>query len=547
MADLILGPMVRYLDDSGATVWVETDGPCEVEVLGRRERTFCACGHHYAIVPITGLEPGEAHPYEVALDGERRWPLEGSRFPPSVIRTIHPERPMRIVFGSCRVAVPHEPPWNLSPDEDEHGREVDALYALALRMRDQDQSEWPHLLLSVGDQVYADEDAPDTREFIRARRDTSLPPGEEVADFEEYTHLYRESWSPDAIRWLLSTVGVVMIFDDHDVHDDWNTSIRWLEEMRAKPWWDERITSGLATYWIYQHLGNLSPATLAQDELLQQVKGDDDAGERLREFARRADRGSDGRGWSFCRDLGRVRLCVFDSREGRTLAERPRKMIDDREWEWISEQASGDFDHYLFADTLPFLLVPALHHVEAWNEAVCAGAWGERLTGIGERIRRALDLEHWAAFNESFRRMVRLLGELGAGRRGPPPATIIGIAGDVHHAYLAEVAYPERDEVRSAVYQVVCSPFRNALNARERAVVRYAARRGAERITRVLARAAGVPDPEISWRLAQSPTFDNQFATLDLDGRKALLRIERTQRNAADNRSITTSLERRLA
>ena len=34
-----------------------------------------------------------------------------------------------------------------------------------------------------------------------------------------------------------------MIFDDHDVHDDWNTSSAWLEEMRAKPWWDERITA----------------------------------------------------------------------------------------------------------------------------------------------------------------------------------------------------------------------------------------------------------------------------------------------------------------
>ena len=133
------------------------------------------------------------------------------------------------------------------------------------------------------------------------------------------------------------------------------------------------------------------------------MRGDEDAGARLREFARAADHGSDGSRWSFCRDLGRVRLCVFDSREGRMLAERPRKMIDDEEWDWITEHTRGGFDHYLFADTLPFLLVPALHHVEAWNEAVCAGAWGERFVGIGERIRRALDLEHWAAFNESFR------------------------------------------------------------------------------------------------------------------------------------------------
>jgi hypothetical protein len=391
-----------------------------------------------------------------------------------------------------------------------------------------------------------DEDAPATREYIRSRRDVSLPPGEEVADFEEYTHLYKESWRPDVIRWLFSTVGVAMIFDDHDVHDDWNTSIAWVEEMRAKPWWEERIESALSSYWIYQHLGNLSPETLAANELLRQVKGAEDAGRLLRDFAKRADHAVNGSRWSFCRDLGRVRLCVFDSREGRTLADPPRRIVDDKEWERITQDANGDFDHFIFADTLPFFLVPTLHHVEAWNEAVCGGAWGAWAIGTGERIRRALDLEHWAAFNESFRRIVRLIGELGSGKRGRPPATIIAIGGDVHHAYLAEVAYPPEVGMQSAVYQAVCSPFRNALTAWERAVVRTGARRGAAPLTRLLARAAGVPDPEVSWRLAASPTFDNQFATLELDGRSAVLRIERTERDEADNRSIATSLERRL-
>jgi hypothetical protein len=51
----------------------------------------------------------------------------------------------------------------------------------------------------------------------------------------------------------------------------------------------------------------------------------------------------------------------------------------------------------------------------------------------------------------------------------------------------------------------------------------------------------------VSWRLAQPPTYDNQFATLEFHGRSAVFRIERTCRDAADNRSIETSLERRLA
>ena len=56
-----------------------------------------------------------------------------------------------------------------------------------------------------------------------------------------------------------------------------------------------------------------------------------------------------------------------------------------------------------------------------------------------------------------------------------------------------------------------------------------------------------MPDPKVRWRLAQPPTFDNQFATLELDGRAAVLRIERTVRGDPDGRRIETSLERRLA
>ena len=35
-ATLVLGPLLRYVGSETATVWVETDGPAEVEVLGRR-------------------------------------------------------------------------------------------------------------------------------------------------------------------------------------------------------------------------------------------------------------------------------------------------------------------------------------------------------------------------------------------------------------------------------------------------------------------------------------------------------------------------------
>src|SRR6478609_7071332 len=137
--------------------------------------------------------------------------------------------------------------------------------------------EGHHYALLLGDQVYADEVSPETLEFIEQRRGTDRPPGEQIADFEEYTRLYRESWSEPDIRWLLSTVPTAMIFDDHDVNDDWNISWSWVEEMRRAPWWEARVTGAFMAYWIYQHIGNLSPPELDAERTLDVVAGDDDA------------------------------------------------------------------------------------------------------------------------------------------------------------------------------------------------------------------------------------------------------------------------------
>src|SRR5688500_16232030 len=273
MAELIVGPLLRYVSETEATIWVETDQACEVEVKGAGEPasapTFSIENHHYALVVIEGLESGGSYEYEVFVDGELRWPLEGSEFPPSVIRTVDPDTPLRISFGSCRVALPHEEPYTLAPDEAEEAHGFDALYVLATEMIRGDRDNWPLILLLLGDQVYVDEGSPRTRELIRTRRGTEEEPGEEVIDFEEYASLYREAWTSDRIRWLFSTVSTSMIFDDHDMSDDWNISLSWVEEWRKKPWWRQRVIAGFMTYWLYQHLGNVSPRELATNDVLE--------------------------------------------------------------------------------------------------------------------------------------------------------------------------------------------------------------------------------------------------------------------------------------
>ena len=532
MTELLLGPVLRYVDATNAVIWVETRAACEVEVLGATAPTFQVEGHHYGVVSVGDLEPGHTYEYEVALDGERVWPLEDSEFPASRIRTYADDLHPKIFFGSCRVAVPNDPPYTLTKDEDDEGREVDALRAKALRMRHEDPDTWPDLLLWVGDQIYADEVSPETRKFIEGRRDTSEEPGEIALDFEEYTKLYYESWKDPVTRWLLSTVSSAMIFDDHDIHDDWNTSAAWVESMRTTDWWANHIECGLMSYWIYQHVGNLSPAELREDGLLGRLQKLTDGSKVLRQYAHGSDREAFYSRWSYYRDIGRTRLVVIDSRCGRVLEEGKRSMLDEDEWQWVEDHATGGFDHLLIATSVPWLLAPAMHHLEAWNEAVCGGAWGGQAAQIGEKIRQAVDLEHWPAFQESFERLARIQRAVGAGERGAAPATIVTLSGDVHHAYLSEVAFPRDAGVLSAVYQAVCSPMRNPLDASERRAIKSMFTRPVLAVTRALSRAAGGEDPSVRWRpVGGGPWFDNQVATLQIDGRQMSFSIERARRS----------------
>ena len=555
--NLILGPLLRYTGSTDATVWLETDAPCEVEVrtggASHRSSTFAVEGHHYALVRITDLEPGASYPYSVTLDGEEVWPEPDSDFPASTIRTGTTDGRFRIAFGSCRVSVPHEPPYTKKRGEIKRGGmsgqrfERDALYALATEIWSAPEEDRPDALLLLGDQIYADEVSSGALEFIRSRRDTNEPPGEEVADFEEYTRLYYDAWKNPTIRWLLSTIPSAMIFDDHDVHDDWNTSRTWVEQMRSQGWWEERIIGAFMSYWIYQHLGNLSPQELEEDELFGKVREEKDATRVLREFAYKADREIEGTRWSYHRDFGRVRLIMMDSRAGRVLDEEHRLMMDEREWAWVEERATGDFDHLVLGTSLPAFLSPGLHHFEAWNEAVCRGAWGRLAARAGETVRQGVDLEHWPAFHASFEALVRLLREVGTGERsnGRPPASISILSGDVHHGYLAEITLGDG---APPVYQAVGSPLRNPLGRPERLAIEAGWTKTGELVGKTLARLAGVEETSASWRLVhKEPWFDNHVSTLEFDGRGATIRVEKTLPEDAGEPRLVEILEYKLA
>ena len=556
---LVLGPMLRYVGETEATVWVETDRECLVEILGRQARTFEVAGHHYGLVVLDGLTPGSEQEYTVSLDGTVRWPLAGRGFPPSVLRALDGSRPVRLALGSCRVM--KIAPQNLDRHARRHGAEsVDALAACSVALRDTPRDRWPDVLLMIGDQVYADDPGPATRQFIAERRAAGATAGTaplgEIADFEEYCALYREAWTDPEVRWLFSVIPTAMIFDDHDVHDDWNTSAAWRRDVTSLPWWRSRIEGAYQSYWLYQHLGNLSPADLACDETWGKLGQGGDATQALADLAHRADQRAPGVSWSFRRTFGRVRLVMLDSRS-RRVVDGTRLMTDDGEWQWLTESVSGDWAHVIIATSVPPLLPRGIHGLEAWTERLADGAWGKRAARFGERLRQAVDLEHWPAFGASFAKLELLLTELAAGRHathGKPPVTVTVISGDVHHSYLAAVDLPtsagrERPG-GSAVHEVVCSPFHQAMPPRMRFLQRVASTWASGHVGTIAATLVGASVPGMRWRVTAGPWFQNMIAVLEFDGPQAggtgaRVRFDRAVADASGAPQLSTAAEAR--
>ena len=125
-----------------------------------------------------------------------------------------------------------------------------------------------------------------------------------------------------------------------------------------------------------------------------------------------------------------------------------RKMVDDDEWSWVVDRCSEPCRHLVIGTSLPVFTPGGIHDLQQWDEAVCDGKWGRPGVWIGEKLRRAIDTEHWPAFDDSFKKFERLLIDRATGAGDvAAPQTITVLGGDIHFSY--GVAIDPRDGRRS--------------------------------------------------------------------------------------------------
>ena len=276
-------------------------------------------------------------------------------------------------------------------------------------------------------------------------------------------------------------------------------------EISKKDWWQDHVIGGLMTYWIYQHLGNLSPEVIKAEGLLDSLLEVADGEHRLHEWALRSEELTSGPGhyrFSFVRDIGRVRLVMIDSRKGRVLEPGKRRIVDDEEWEWIVTPVTTDVDHLLIGTSLPVFVPIGLHDLQVWSEPICDGAWGR----LGRQVRRVAPCRRptWRTgrVHPSFDELAALLAT-SASVAVDAPATISVLSGDIHFSFAAEIQFPTGPSA-SRVHQLVSSPIRNSLIGPERMAMRLGTLGFARSIGRALRRAsAGAAG--MSWQIDLGP------------------------------------------
>ena len=281
------------------------------------------------------------------------------------------------------------------------------------------------------------------------------------------------------VQRLLANVPTLMVFDDHEVTDDWNLGLDWVKQVYAA---DSRgrqvVANGLAAYALFQHWGNvpgsfatagtpeasvltkLTYATTPQaspgrDTALQALLGLPDAGVVATSddpLTLRDPAGPNIR-WDFRFGIGEdwpVDIVLLDERTCRRLhgdggiGRVPAEALDAM---WPGS-APGDTP-----DTLVILVASApVLGLHAYEHLVLPAA------SLFPTGRLFVDNEPWTAHGPSFQHLLRRIAE---------HRHVVILSGDVHFAYTRALHYSYSNEddpshdVEGRAVQFVSSAAKN--------------------------------------------------------------------------------------
>jgi hypothetical protein len=310
------------------------------------------------------------------------------------------------------------------------------------------------------------------------------------------------------VRRALANVPCYMMWDDHDVTDDWNLTRQWRNQVLLKDAGVTVIRNGMVAAALFQLWGNDPKSFLSQAG--QPNHPNSIRAQFLREVANLYPEGAtnisqpavntingllglDGADppplkWHFSLDGPRYRFLVLDTRTRRTflgLSTPPGMLSDDALEEQIPEGPLPAGFEVLFVVSPVPVLGPPVDEEIARPLAVRVFDMMAGLKHKSPSGHKKFDMEWWSADPLTFEKLLARL---------EPYKKIVFLSGDVHHGLGAELNYWKNGELQPARFiQFTASPAKNILPMSE-VVPIVGAFAFAQRILRL-----GIPLERMAW------------------------------------------------
>lgn len=257
------------------------------------------------------------------------------------------------------------------------------------------------------------------------------------------------------IRKLLANIASYMIFDDHDVSDDWNITRLWHDKVQGNAKGRRIVSNALAAYWVFQGWGN-DPDRFSQ-RFIKEVSGHLQAPEDKQKAQL-----FDSSLWKMHRWHYSIPsnppILVLDTRTQRDFGgyNNPPQLLNYA----ATEKLQADIlrlQHKNAIKTAPLIIsaTPVMGHttIERTKKFIY------RIGLIfGKRFSNSLDLESWFANKQGAARLLDILSKMKL-----PNNEVVFLSGDVHYSFVHKAHYYTSDssEVLNC-YQLTSSALRNA-------------------------------------------------------------------------------------
>ncbi|BDM63016.1 metallophosphatase-binding domain protein [Shewanella sp. NFH-SH190041] len=259
----------------------------------------------------------------------------------------------------------------------------------------------------------------------------------------EWQHLQNFKTGLGQVRRLLAHLPTYMMFDDHDITDDWNLTAKWEEAAYSHRFSRRIIGNALIGYTLFQGLGN-QPALFQRDirPLVDQLFSHDKHKLDMTTHNALIDALLKFEHWHYSLNTS-PKVVVLDTRTRRWRSEsnlaKPSGLMD---WE-----ALMDLQHELIGQDKVIIVSPAPMFGVKLIETVQRAA-----TLIGASL--MVDAENWMAHPGAANALLSIFTH-----RNTPQEFVI-LSGDVHYSFAYDVSVRFRHD-SPHIYQITCSGFKN--------------------------------------------------------------------------------------